>query len=448
MMPDTIELFLQQAPCCVLVRTALEHLFDPQRLDDLFHDSADDQYQHELLFSELVHLMLAVVLGQKPSVRAAYLASDIAVSPQAVYDKLKRTDLEVIEALVADSATQTRAAVDALKAARPEPIRGRRLRILDGNRLTGTERRLKVLRDKCSRGLPGRALAVYEPATDLVTHVFLDPDGHAGERDRLGDVLELVRPGDLWVADRNFSTLACFEALSEAGGEFVVRQHGCLHGTPSGDRVACGHADTGEVFEEAIEVDGRMLRRLSLVLDTPTRDGETAIHVLTNVPKEVADGLTLMDVYRRRWSIEGRFYEMATTMNAEPKSLANPGTALFAFGLGLVASNAMALVRAALRAVHPADDVENMSRFQIASEVRETYRGMMIVLVPAEWRTGRCRTAAELAERLRRIAQRVRVKRYAKAKRGPKRPPTPRTEYQNGNNHSTWRLLEEQRIKP
>jgi hypothetical protein len=414
MMPDTIELFLQQAPCCVLVRTALEHLFDPQRLDDLFHDSADDQYQHELLFSELVHLMLAVVLGQKPSVRAAYLASDIAVSPQAVYDKLKRTDLEVIEALVADSATQTRAAVDALQAARPEPIRGRRLRILDGNRLTGTERRLKVLRDKCSRGLPGRALAVYEPATDLVTHVFLDPDGHAGERDRLGDVLELVRPGDLWVADRNFSTLACFEALSEAGGEF----------------------------------DGRMLRRLSLVLDTPTRDGETAIHVLTNVPKEVADGLTLMDVYRRRWSIEGRFYEMATTMNAEPKSLANPGTALFAFGLGLVASNAMALVRAALRAVHPADDVENMSRFQIASEVRETYRGMMIVLVPAEWRTGRCRTAAELAERLRRIAQRVRVKRYAKAKRGPKRPPTPRTEYQNGNNHSTWRLLEEQRIKP
>ena len=38
------------------------------------------------------------------------------------------------------------------------------------------------------KGLPGRVLAVYEPDVDLVTRVFLTPDGHASERSLLAAV--------------------------------------------------------------------------------------------------------------------------------------------------------------------------------------------------------------------------------------------------------------------
>ena len=84
----------------------LERLFDPVRLDQLFHEAADDQYHRELLFSDVLHIMLTVVLRTTSSVHAAYRDSreQLGVSHQALYDKLKRMDDAVTEAVVADSA--------------------------------------------------------------------------------------------------------------------------------------------------------------------------------------------------------------------------------------------------------------------------------------------------------------------------------------------------------
>jgi hypothetical protein len=344
---------------------------------------------------------------------------------------------------------QVLATIDALGAALPESVPGYRMRIIDGNLLSVTERRLKPLRSHWSRGLPGRVLAVYEPSADLVTHAFLERDGHACERSRLDDVLALAGPGDLWVADSYFCTHAAIAGLRERGAAFLIRQHGSMHGELLGERRECGRTETGVVYEQPLRMmgvnAGVVVRRLTLELDKPTRGGDAAIHVLTDVPESAASAVALMETYRKRWTIEARFYEVAQTLNAEPKTLAYPAAALFAFCLGLAASNAAALMRAALRSAHPdSDDVAEMSNHYVAEEVQRTYAGMMIAVPPAEWEKHRCTTPKALATRLRTIAKRVDPKRYRKAKRGPKKPPTKKRPYRNGHTLSTQRLLDRQ----
>jgi hypothetical protein len=87
---------------------------------------------------------------------------------------------------------------------------GYRVRVLDGNHLTSTERRLDVLR-ACSAGpLPGQALLVLEPDVMLATHMVPCEEAHAQERSMTPAVLALVEAGDCWVADRNSQLLHLF----------------------------------------------------------------------------------------------------------------------------------------------------------------------------------------------------------------------------------------------
>src|SRR5260370_33846162 len=116
MIPAALEPFLEEAPLCVMTRLALEGLFDPARLDALFRDTAQRQYEKELLFSQVVELMTSVVLRVHPSVLAAYTKRKprLSVSDQALYDKLQCMEVGVSAALVADSATQVATVLEAL----------------------------------------------------------------------------------------------------------------------------------------------------------------------------------------------------------------------------------------------------------------------------------------------------------------------------------------------
>ena len=87
-----------------------------------------------------------------------------------------------------------------------------------------------------------------------------------------------------------------------------------------------------------------------------------------NLPKEI-HAAKVADLYQKRWTIEGRFYEVTQTLDCEPNTLAYPKAALFAFCLALMASNAVALMRASLRAVHSEDDVQNMSAYWMCAEM-------------------------------------------------------------------------------
>lgn len=449
MLPPSFEPFVKAAPFCVMARAALEGLFSPARLDELFERTAQRQYTRELLFSQLVQLMTAVVLRQQPSVYAAYRnkVADITVSDQAVYDKLDHLELGVSAALVRDSALRLAPVIDELNARADSWVAGYRVKILDGNAPAATQRRLVELRDIWDAPLPGKALVVLDQRTGLCTDVFLTPDGHAQERSLLGDVLATVERGDLWIADRNFCTLGLVFGLGDAGAAFVIRQHGNLEGRLVKSRRFVGRSETGEVYEQDVEVRYRdrsqVFRRVTVELAKPTRDGDRVIHVLTNLPPEKAGAERVAELYRKRWTIETLFYEVTVTLNCEPHALAYPRAALFALCLALVASNAVALLKASIRSARGADAVEELSAYYVALEFGQTHRGMMVALPAAAWAFLREVPVGGLAALFRGLAEGIDLTRYRKATRGPKKPPPARKAYKNGGHVSTHKLLQQ-----
>ena len=141
--------FVEATPITVMVRGIMERIFEPTKLDELFETHAVKQNTKELLFSNVVSLMSLVVSGIHPSVSAAYkaLEQDLGVSRPALYGKLNGIELDISEALVRYSASNLQSVIAELKVNPTQLLAGYEVKIADGNHLSGTEHRLKVLRD-------------------------------------------------------------------------------------------------------------------------------------------------------------------------------------------------------------------------------------------------------------------------------------------------------------
>jgi hypothetical protein len=445
---DRFRPFLEKKPICVMARAVLERILDPQRLDALFQRTAQRQYTRTLLFSTLADLLSQVVLDLQPSVHAAYQdqIDRMPVSDQAVYDKLRHVELPVSQALVRDSAQRVAPVLEALGATLPDWLPGYRVKILDGNHLEATEHRLPELRTTWAAPLPGKGLVVLDQPTMTVTDILLTENGQAQERSLLPEVLPLVKSGELWLGDRNFCTLPFLLGLLSKDASFVIRQHGQLVGEPLGRRKAKGRCPTGWVFEQKLRLrtaagEVADVRRITVELDQPTEDGDTAIHILTNLPARQAPARVVAELYRKRWTIEELFLQVAQTLECEIKTLAYPKAALFAFSLGLLAVNAVALLQAALRAAHGEEKARGLSAYYLTLEIRKTYGGMMVALPEQEWAIFGRLSAAEMAEVLLDMARRALLARYQKHPRGPKKKPPKRGPYQNGAHVATSKIL-------
>jgi IS4 transposase len=436
-----------------MVRAALEHALSPGAIDALFERTARRQYTRTLLFSSVVDLMGSVVAKIRPAVNAAYRAKAeaLGVSLRAVYDELDRTEPGISAELVRHTARTLGPVITAMGGERAPRLPGYRVKILDGNHLTGTEHRLKELRTLGAGALPGKALVVLDPQAMLATDVLCCEDGHAQERSLLDHVLETIRPDEVWIADRNFCTTDFLFGIARRGGSFVIRQHGAtLFIEGMGERRSCGRSETGAVFEQEMRLgdgDGGTMavRRITVELDVPTRDGEAEVHTLTNLPAEVADALVIADLYRCRWAVEAAFGELATCLNGEIETLGYPKAALFAFCVALVSYNLMGVVKAALRSVHGEEAVEGLSFYYLADEVAGTHRGMMIAIPEDQWAVFHGLTAAAFGRVLRSLAAGVRLSAYRKQVRGPERPPPKRASGAKVKHVATARLLEKRK---
>src|SRR5260370_35518094 len=288
-----------------MARGVFERVLDPQRIDRLFADTAQRQYTRNLLFSSLVELLSHVVLGWQPSVHAAYqqFAGQLPVSDQAIYDKLQHVEPAVAAALVHEAGQRLAPVIKLLGATFDPWLPGYRVKLVDGNHLAATEHRLEELRHTWAAPLPGKALGVLDQQTMLVTDVCLAEDGQAQERSLLGGPWPLMHADDLWVADRNFCTRQFLFTVAARSAAFVVRQHGTVKGELLGRRVAKGRCDTGHVYEQKLRLrhEGQLLvvRRVTVVLDQATRDGDTEIHVLTNLSATAAPPRQGAEFYRR-----------------------------------------------------------------------------------------------------------------------------------------------------
>jgi hypothetical protein len=448
MLPAAFLPFIEQRPIGVMARAIVERFFEPEPLDALFRETAVVQYERNLLFSSVVDLMQDVVLGAEPSVFAAFRKRrhQLPVTDDSLYNKLKGMELGVSEALVRDAARRATEVIDALHARRPSWLPGYHLRILDGNHLSATEHRLEPLRGTWAAPLPGRILVVLDPELGVARDAFVTPDGHASERTLLDDVLPTVGEKELWIADRNFCTLKFLFQIADKNAFFLIRQHGSIQGRLKGGRRFIGDSSTGKVYEQELELthggETRTVRRITVELLEPTRDGDLVLHLLTNLPAEVT-AVQCAELYRKRWSIETLFYEVTQTTQCEIKTLCYPAAALFVFCLALVAANAVAVLKAAVRATHGVEEADEMSTYYMALEIKQVQEGMMIALPPADWRIFRTMSVTAFAEALKMMAAHMNLEYYRKSKRGPKKPPQPKAQYHNGGHVSTYKLLTE-----
>ena len=448
LMAEIVERYAQKAPIGLMTRAALEFALEPAAIDASFADRADRQYERKLLFSTMIDLMALVVCGMHPSVYAAHkkLRAQVGVSVTALYDKLAGVETATTEALVAHSAERLRPVIAAM--GKPEPwLNGFCIRVLDGNHLAATERRLAVLRD-CSAGpLPGQTLVVLEPEVGLAVQIVACEDGHAQERSLLAPILEAARPTDLYIADRNFCTLGFLFGLARRPAHFAIRQHANLPILSAGTLRRRGRTATGEVFEQAITLrlgdEEFCVRRVVIRLDTPTRDGDTEMAIIVNLPPSV-DACTVADLYRRRWTIESMFARVERNLQSEIAALGYPRAALFSFGVALAAANAFAVVHAAMEAAKasvPKLAEMPLSDFAIVEEARAVQRGMDVMLDEEAWRPFHTMAPRPLAKCLMGWAVHIDWPRFRKSVRGPKKPTPKRTRFKDKPHVSTARLL-------
>src|SRR6266849_5179704 len=203
---DALARFVQRSPFTVMVRCTLENLLRPENLDALFRETAERQYTRNILFSSLVDLMGLVVCKIRPSLRSAYLARKDRIDGtlKSVYEKLNHLEPPVVAEMVRRSYRDAAAVIDSMQGGLPNWAPGYNVRILDGNKLTGTEHRLEELRTTKQAALPGQSLVVLDPMRGLVCDVIPCEDAHAQERALLSPLLARVRARDLWIADRTF----------------------------------------------------------------------------------------------------------------------------------------------------------------------------------------------------------------------------------------------------
>jgi len=432
-MDEVMARFAERAPVPVMARLAVQRALDRNWIETVFEEHRRSQYTRELLFSSVVELMSVVAMGLRPSLHAAAKAyARLPVSVTALYDKINHTDPDVIRALVQGCNDRLEPVLNAMQPTRTAKVEGYRLRIVDGNHLPASEKRLKPLRDFRGAALPGHSLVVYDPDSGLVVDLLPCEDGHAQERACMAPILESARPGELWIADRNFSTRAILGGWHRQGSAFIVREHGRTpNPTVCSELRPCGRTETGFVSEQLVSIrteqgEDVLLRRIELQLDKPTDDGDMVIRLLTNLPESFSSQY-IASLYRERWRIENMFQRLEAALNSEITALGHPRAALLAFGVAVLAYNVLALIERAIEVRHRLEqngEIE-LSAFYLALEIKAAYEGMMIALPSGDWRRYDDLDAGELAALLLQIAAYADPFRLRKHKRGPKVPKKP-----------------------
>lgn len=444
--------FIEKSPISVMVTGTVERIFDPAVLDRVFQDHAVVGYFKQLAFSQCVQIMSDVVFKESPNVGAYYQAhqSEIPVARQSVYDKLRRMEPQIPAALVHYSAEELLPCIKAIGSQAPPLLPHYRVRALDGNHLAGTDHRIFELRCFRAAALPGQSLAFYDPRHGLITDVIPCEDAYAQERSLLDQALACISRRDCILADRNFCTTRFFFGIHRRGAFFVIRQHSStLSWELQGKRRLAGQDRRGRnIYEQAVLLtdpetgETFTARRITIALDKPNKDGDTELHILSNLPRKAASAVKIADLYADRWTIETAFQQLTDDLRCEINTLGYPRAALFGFCVACVAFNTVSVVKAAIRVAQGKKYVEEeLSMYYLTLEVAELTPGMMVAIGEENWKVFRTMSQETFAATLVDLARHLDPCKYSKHKRGPKRPQPKKISGKYDHHMSTARIL-------
>lgn len=441
--------FVEQSPISVMARAMIERALNPDQLNEWFDSTANQQYTKDLLFSSLFDIMSQVVQGSHRSVHAAYQASkeDICVSITSVYNKLNGIEIETSAQLVRYAAGQAAPIIKKLCGTNPDLLPGLRVKLLDGNCIEKSHHRIKELRSLSAGPLPGKSLVVYDPAMRLPIDVFPCEDGHSQERLLFKDVLSTIEPKDAWIADRNFCTLDFTCSIASKKAYFVIREHKKYPYQLLGKEKYIGKTETGKVYEQGILVTDsagqeHTFRRIRVSLKKNTRDGDSEIFIICNLSKTKANAKKIAELYRGRWTIETAFQHLTEYFNSEINALGYPRAALFGFCVALVSYIILSVIKSAMSSVHGANVVENeISGYYLADELSATYRGMLIAISEENWVVFQQMTPHKFSTILKKLAAKMKLYKFQKHPRKPKKPQPKRKGSKKTPHVSTAQIL-------
>jgi len=446
----------KKAPAAVLFRSLFARVFSDECIDRIFREHKQRQVDGDLLFSSLIRLLTPVISGSLPAVHSSYqeMEEEIGVSHQAVYDKLRGVETPVCEALVRIPGLDLAKVRKQSKTLGRDPIPGYHTFIIDGKRLDATEHRLPETRAMKSAPLPGTVLGLLDMRLEMFVNIVCHPDAYVCERKIVQPLLTSIPKGGLVLVDRNFCDGPLIGDFLRAELYFVVRHHGR---SPRWRKIAgCRRIKVGQnarggtAYEQEIEVllPGGVwyrVRRITIQLVEPTRDGDTELHLLSNLPSSVS-ALTIADTYAERWTIETCLEYLAQSLNAEINTLAYPGAALLCFSLALTLYNMMSTLKALLLKFSTASQKPDLSYYYLALEISRTCWAMMNLFDSKYWIQYARMSDAQYVDYCKAIAENANLRRYRKHARGPKRPPPKRISGKRRPHVSTHRILEARKV--
>lgn len=449
--------FAERSPLPVMARAVLERCLGRDELDAWFEATAQTQYTKALLFSSVYEVMTQVVLAEQPSVHAATRAAGeaIEVSVTSVYNKLQQMEPGTSAALVGWSAQRATELISEVGGQRTPLLAGFTVKVIDGNALDGREHRLKESRGSSAAPLPGKVVAVLDPAREVIEAVVASEDAYTQERALLPEVVrQHVGAGQVWIADRNFCTTGFLTDLQARGAHGLIREHGMLRYRPLEPLREIGVDDKGAQIGEqwvqlGLEADEQALRvrRIRIRLPKPTRDGDDTICLVTTLSAEQANARTLAALYHQRWTIERAFLHLTTQLRCEVRTLCYPGAALFALACAMVAFNVLAVVKAAIRAAHGPEVEAALSGYYMAIEMRNLGESLDTIVDAEDWEPFRRVSPQAMAAWLAQQAKRLDLTRYRKTGRSTRTPAVKRTHDPGRTHFSVARTLQQRKAK-
>lgn len=167
-------------------------------------------------------------------------------------------------------------------------------------------------------------------------------------------------------------------------------------------------------------VDAMEVRRITIELDEPTRDGDTQIPIRSNLPASI-DAFVIAEAYRHRWEEETAFYVLQRTLTCESTLVGHPQAELFLFCMAMLAFNLRPTIFSALFATPQKKEVEQTSHYHISKEISNKTGGMLIALPESVWNQQIPKSMAALAQRIQQIAVGIDLSKYKISQRGPKK---------------------------
>lgn len=385
---------LERLPLAHAALALFRYALDPAALAQLFDRHRGRSYEDVVTFPHLVGWLFDA-LTDVGSGRQAHRARDRAAAPgcdQAFYAKLGRLPVSLSVGFLRDT-TARLAELFPVVVRHPIPASLRRFEVLllDGKALKRVAKRLASTRGTPGQLLGGKLLVAYRPRDGQVIDMAVNLDGEGNEaalvpalagrlRDRPGTVT-------LFVADRQFSSLAAFAEFAGETSHFVVRHAKTLTFAADPARPATTHRDGDgrAVTEEwgwvgkGKPADRRAVRRVSV-----TRPGDDPLVVLTDLRDgDAVPALDVLAVYRMRWAIESTFRDV-TEVFALGRFVGSTAEAtVFQASLCFVLSNVQAVLHGFL-AADRACGLDDLSVRQIRRDWHRQLIALKELTAPAD----------------------------------------------------------------